>query len=654
MTTLALLMFNRDETEGTARNIARLRAVVDEVVVVDSSSPTGNLELRAAVEPLGAHVYRALPLGHPEPLRPFGVSKVTADYIFLLDADEEPSPGLVEQLRKLTEHKAYVIPRFEVELHGFTHHLRLFRRDAVHFAGRSFDFPVVEGTVGHLDRAHAILHHAHMDTYFSDKSRAKRYFVVENYERPFTRRYLTEALSLRTGTRTLPFPLPRRDPDRPLSPPAVRAVIEIEFARDLLLGRGIRAAAFNRRYSLGKASFLLSLPEAERVRVAEIARDLQRAGGLFPFLDFANPEYVDRLTASFAWDRSGLEVYEDLLAYRHEQGRPADRISPRLSTTDPLPAVANDDRPQMAVVIPTHDRPEKLRALLRSLLTAHMGRLESVVIVDDSRNPVNVAMEFPELPVRHIVLEHRAFISRAKNIGWRATRAPFVFFIDDDNVVTRDTLEQPLDTMSSSPDIGAVVPSVLYKDRPELVWVYATPFAADRWGHTLIGRNLPRNPGLEGKLFDTDAMPNAALVRREALEDIGGFQEALEVNSSADAALRLKAKGWGVLAYSGAFIYHDVEPPGRVGYWARHGATDPERVFHEVRDWFMLMRSLHAGERLFAVRATWHALGFLLPNGTTYLVRGGARGRRAFRALVRGYLSGLRGAGSERASALLD
>lgn len=192
------------------------------------------------------------------------------------------------------------------------------------------------------------------------------------------------------------------------------------------------------------------------------------------------------------------------------------------------------------------------------------------------------------------------------------------------------------------------MPSVLYKARPELVWVYATPLAPDRWRHLLIGRNRRRNPALENRLLETDALPNASIARRKAFEQIGGFNEEMRMSSSAHAAMRLKEVGWKVFADSGAFTLHDVEPPGTPGFWAAHGAADPQRVFFDVRDWFLLMSLLHEDERLFALRASRRALGFMLPNGLSYGLRGGVQGREALFQLVRGYLSGLSETSSAR------
>jgi len=300
----------------------------------------------------------------------------------------------------------------------------------------------------------------------------------------------------------------------------------------------------------------------------------------------------------------------------------------------------------LSIVIPTHERPEKLRVLLASLRDARIPELKEIVVVDDSGRVSQVAAEFVDLPIEVVELPERVFISRAKNIGWRRSRSELIYFIDDDNVVTRETLEGPMQVMGAHPEAGAVVPAVLYWRRPDLVWVYATPFAPGRWGHTLLGRNRPRDPALEGRLFDTDALANAVLVRRQALVDVGGFREALVVNSSADAALRLKQAGWTVYATTGAFIYHDVEPPGRIGYWAQHGVADPGRVYHEIRDWFSFMHSVHRNERFFAIRATLHASGFMFPNGLSYLLRGGSQGRESLKQLMRGYLSSLKASSS--------
>lgn len=328
-------------------------------------------------------------------------------------------------------------------------------------------------------------------------------------------------------------------------------------------------------------------------------------------------------------------------------GRPL-RAQALRSEVSPSDSARNALAPRggVSIVIATHDRSEKLRALLSSLRSSGTP-MDRLVIVDDSPHPAPYAAEFPELPIRHVVLPSRVFLSRARNVGLAQSTGDVVYFIDDDNVVTRETLEAPLALLNARPEVAAVMPSVLYRRDPRLVWVYATPLSPSRWGHRLVGRNSPRNPDLEGRLWDTDALPNAFAARRAALEEIGGFNEAMAMSSSADLALRLKARGWKVLAHSGVFAYHDVAPPGSPGYWGEHGALDADRVYHDVRDWFLLMKSLHRGERWFVLRAMVRALRFVLPNALAYALRGDREGRRSLRKLAAGYFSGMRAAAAE-------
>lgn len=296
--------------------------------------------------------------------------------------------------------------------------------------------------------------------------------------------------------------------------------------------------------------------------------------------------------------------------------------------------------PSITVVIPTHDRYPKLRSLLRSLERNWSGALDSVIVVDDSANQIVLEDDFRDISLKQISIPQRVFISRAKNIGWKTATTEFVYFIDDDNVVDATTIHPVHRTMVESEGIAAVMPAVLYKNRPDVVWVYATPFLDSRLRLNLVGRNLPRNASLENRVLRTDALPNASMVRRAALREVGGFDERLMVNSSMDFALRLKARNWGVVANSGAFIYHDVEPPGKFGWWAAHGSVDPERVRYEIRDWFLIMDSLHGGEAFFRMRAIFDSSRFVVPNLLAYMVKGATR-RWLIRSVAKGYLEGL-------------
>lgn len=180
-------MLNKNDTKGVIRAVCAVKGVVDEIVVVDSSSEARHIELQTALADSQTKVFRALPLGHPDPLAGYGLSKVSSEMVLYLDSDEFPSKELVRDLRQLTKFEGYFVPRREGLL-GYTFQIRLFKRDSAAFTGRIHEQPAIGGRVGKLDTSHCILHLGmgsrieESRLYFRRAIRA--YSEIECYERP--------------------------------------------------------------------------------------------------------------------------------------------------------------------------------------------------------------------------------------------------------------------------------------------------------------------------------------------------------------------------------------------------------------------------------------------------------------------------------------
>jgi glycosyltransferase involved in cell wall biosynthesis len=293
------------------------------------------------------------------------------------------------------------------------------------------------------------------------------------------------------------------------------------------------------------------------------------------------------------------------------------------------------------VVIPTRDRPAQLRGLLEDL-RAQRPAPRQIIVVDDSRASLRWESEFADLPLRVERPNERVFISRAKNLGWRGGSSPLVAFVDDDNRIPPGLLGRLASDLDVHPEWGAVMPGVVYLRRPETVWVYAAPFRPGGWTFDLVGRNARRDGRIERSPMPTDALPNLSMVRRTALVGAGGFDERLPVNSSADLCQRLKRAGWQAWADPGALTYHDVEPPGAVGYWAEHTLDDPARHRLETADWVRFHARWNGSEEWFRLRAGYHSLGFLVPHFLAVSVRAPSSLARHAVAAIAGFRDGLR------------
>lgn len=228
-----------------------------------------------------------------------------------------------------------------------------------------------------------------------------------------------------------------------------------------------------------------------------------------------------------------------------------------------------------SVVVPTRDRPDRLRALLESLAeqTASARPFE-VVVVDDASaiSDPGVLTEEGVLTdgIRARVLRHGSprGPAAARNTGWRAAEAPLVAFTDDDCRATPGWLGELLSTWEG--------------DAGRFVQGQTAPEPAERGRLGPLSRTLDvRGPGY----FETS---NIAYPRR-LLDALGGFDEGFRRACGEDVELGIRATKAGaeLVFVPEALMYHAVYRPSLLAT-CRHTFrwTDALRVL-----------KLHPGER---------------------------------------------------------
>jgi glycosyltransferase involved in cell wall biosynthesis len=157
----------------------------------------------------------------------------------------------------------------------------------------------------------------------------------------------------------------------------------------------------------------------------------------------------------------------------------------------------------VAVIVPTRDRPAHLAACLAALRPQLLPGDELLVVDSASRLPVRT-----DAPVHRAT---RPGASHARNLGWRATTAPVVAFLDDDVTVAegwRAALTEALVGVDLVCGRVAVPPAQAGVERP----VAITPDVPEQ----LLGASSTLR-GVSANLA----------VRRTALESVGGFDERL-------------------------------------------------------------------------------------------------------------------------------
>ena len=208
--------------------------------------------------------------------------------------------------------------------------------------------------------------------------------------------------------------------------------------------------------------------------------------------------------------------------------------------------------PRASVVLATHDRADRLAALLDGLRAQTADGFEVVVVddasTDDTPRVLREEAARGDLELRTVRFEANRGPAAARNAGWRAARAPFVAFTDDDCVPSPGWLEAMLEAHAQQP--AALVqgrtdphPDELHADGP-----FSRTLRVHRAGPHFQTCNV--------------AYPRALLER------LGGFDEVtFTVPGGEDADLAWRALGDGVpVAFSQrAQVFHAVSRLGALG-----------------------------------------------------------------------------------------
>jgi glycosyltransferase involved in cell wall biosynthesis len=179
----------------------------------------------------------------------------------------------------------------------------------------------------------------------------------------------------------------------------------------------------------------------------------------------------------------------------------------------------------VSAVICTHNRAPYLRRALASLIgqTLEANRYE-IVIVDNASTDATrdlVTREHAGVDRLRYVFEPQLGVSRARNAGWRAARAPLVAYLDDDAIAAPDWLARAVsDFANLAPRPGCLGgPVIPIWEAPRPAWL------PDALLPYLTVLELDQGPGPmpRGKfLYGTNSV-----FPREQLAEIGGYPAGL-------------------------------------------------------------------------------------------------------------------------------
>jgi len=194
----------------------------------------------------------------------------------------------------------------------------------------------------------------------------------------------------------------------------------------------------------------------------------------------------------------------------------------------------------IAAVIPLYNGKDFIEEALRSVLSQTVIP-EEIIVVDDGSTDEGAdivrAIAQDNDRVR-LLMKANGGQSSARNLAIRSTRCTHIALLDQDDVWYDDHIE-------------ILESAALAFDRSNLALIYGDLDQIDRSGRMFVSSCLRSNPSPQPKLSLTECLshdmfilPGASLVLREAILDVGMFDERLSGYEDDDLFLRIYLKGY--------------------------------------------------------------------------------------------------------------
>jgi glycosyltransferase involved in cell wall biosynthesis len=202
--------------------------------------------------------------------------------------------------------------------------------------------------------------------------------------------------------------------------------------------------------------------------------------------------------------------------------------------------------PRVSVVIPAHNAERYVGAAVRSALDPTAPDVEVLVVDDGSTDQTTTAVRaIDDARITVISIEASGGPSRPRNIGIERARAPYVSFLDADDVLKPGKLPASAALLDRFPSAGFAFNDYEKMDEDgnvfEMSFSYAYPVfrglksepAAEGW------RLIPQAELARGLIHENFIGTSGVVVRRDLAKALGGFDETIAFGEDLDLWFRL-------------------------------------------------------------------------------------------------------------------
>ncbi len=186
--------------------------------------------------------------------------------------------------------------------------------------------------------------------------------------------------------------------------------------------------------------------------------------------------------------------------------------------------------PKISVVIPVYNGEKTIQKTIESVLNQTFKDWELIIIDDGSQDStVRIIREIEDSRIRLFSYDN-AGLASSRNRGIAHAQGEFISFLDADDLWTSDKLEMQFQALEKHPEAAVAYSWTDYIDQ------------SSQFLHS--GRHITINGNIYQHLLVNNFLENGSnpLIRKQALNQVGGFDSSINSVADWDMWLRLAAR----------------------------------------------------------------------------------------------------------------
>jgi len=238
--------------------------------------------------------------------------------------------------------------------------------------------------------------------------------------------------------------------------------------------------------------------------------------------------------------------------------------------------MGNKSKPEISVIIPTHDRAKYITDAVESVLNQTYHDFELIIIDDGSTDKTAEVLKPYKKNIKYIYQENHG-VSSARNAGIWAARGNWLAFLDSDDEWFPEKLQVQMTCLRKNQDLIAHTVNVHYSEK----------LNDGVNSFTTSGFPLQQSEGILVDPFPYQmrytalAMVQSILCRKNAAINAGLFDESLSINEDYNFMCRLALQGpWGYTSRELVMLHRREE---NIENLSARRFKDPVRTFKSLQ-----------------------------------------------------------------------